>query len=490
MSGYLEESINPSTSQSSEAIGEVRIDDHSTFLKRESFYQTSRRQREEYQALIQDRFKVPVKSLRQCRKAPIAFGNGATISYNLNKGRGRWSGLHMCRNISACPICSGKRRHQKAIELQDVIDKHTSNNGSVYSINLTIDDFGFKTIKEGLDLLTSSWNKLISGRRGNTLKEKYGFDGYFRAMEVTFNLDKKSFHPHLHGLLTFSKKLSQYESDCLGHLLLTAWCKVVEGQSNGDNKPYLTLQHFAEVYNRNLTKDYGHDVSRYLLKVTNGFSNEVTSNWKKEGRTQSSFGLWEMCDYALTLDEESRDFQQIKWMFNQFVEAGKGKRWFSNSRTMFSRYSVDEKDEEEIFSDEDEETEDVIVDIEVIQPVFAALQNYKQLSNIITAVEQQEEAFSDFIDLLGRCEVYEAKLWADYRVDTINLSKLVAEGHDIAEAFDIDRERVKYSAERYADAEIYTWVREHIQRKGTIQVRWFRDFHAAREDVFTKGSIH
>ena len=456
------------------------VDSIKSTLGKESGSQLNRRLREGIQSFIQDFFQPDLRAYCLCRKAPIGYGVGAFIKHNLTKNKSSWGGLHLCKSLN-CPTCGSRRRYVKAKELQAVLDAHTKAGGSQLAAHFTTDDNSFDDLKEALGFISSCLNRMFSGRFGKMLKEKYGYDGYFRVIESTINIRRRGHHPHAHMIITFNRRLSHHEVEVLTRLLIEKWCGLVENQSGGTNKPYRTLQKVHQVYHSDQTKDYGQEISKYLLKVCSGITGELTQTPNKLGKQDNSFGILEAVQFAMSIGETHPDFHIIKRLVNDYLESSKGRRLFSNSRDFFKRYEVEEADEDEAFEDEEE---DEFVDIPIRQPIYNALNNYKQLSNVLSVVEQQEDAFHGFLDMLTRCEDYEDTQRNKWAHDTTIMSTLIREeGFNAKQAWEMDEEILQERINRFCDASVYWFVREFIQKKGTIQVRWFKDYHTNRLGV-------
>ena len=480
MSGYL--SVETKT-LSTTTGGDEEVSSRKLSVDR---FHLTRKKQELYQGLIQDRFQVPHKSMRLCRRVPMASIYGSvepSIRYNRTSNRASYRGLVFCRNLVACPCCAPKRRLEKAYQLQKVVDAHRANGGGVYALHLTIDNNGYETLEDGLNLLAKCWNRLMSGRYGKELKEKWGVSGYFVAKDITLNTSKRSYHPHFHTLIRTEKKLSQYEQDTLGHRLIQNWVRIVKRQSDGKATPLSDLQKFHEIYSSDITKDYGKEVSSYIVKVCRGFAYDVAGVFDKKGRVKGSYGVWELLELALELDDNDPNFQLIRKLFCEFVEASTKKKWFSNSRDWWSAYEI----EEECHEEEDEEE---IEDIPVIYPAYKAINNYRQLANVLKAVEEQGEAYEDLCNLLLRCSLEQ------HRIRRVTGPEKFSEDyhsgeHNGVELFDRADAREASLIERYCDAEIYYWVRTHINPVGKIQVRWFQDhLHRHKEGVKGRKALH
>lgn len=97
-----------------------------------------------------------------------------------------------------CPICSVRKARIMALKLQKVAEKTLNDHpGSQFIfLTLTVENCTGDKLREALDLLTKSWSKLT--RRTPFVK---AVKGWFRALEITRNRSKDTYHPHIHAIL-------------------------------------------------------------------------------------------------------------------------------------------------------------------------------------------------------------------------------------------------------------------------------------------------
>ena len=97
-----------------------------------------------------------------------------------------------------CPVCSHRRAHRAAARLARILDAVKEEHQGIQSLflTLTVRNCDGKDLRATLDLLTKAWSKLT--RRKAFIK---AVRGWFRAIEITYNPETKTFHPHIHVIL-------------------------------------------------------------------------------------------------------------------------------------------------------------------------------------------------------------------------------------------------------------------------------------------------
>jgi len=112
-------------------------------------------------------------------------------------------GLVTCGSVWACPVCSWKIATGRGREVQLIIDQHVKTGGGVYLITATIPHDYADNLKLLRSTVSTAWRKTVSGRPWLQMKQRIGFVGFIRALEVTRG--QNGWHPHLH-LLFFTEK--------------------------------------------------------------------------------------------------------------------------------------------------------------------------------------------------------------------------------------------------------------------------------------------
>lgn len=105
---------------------------------------------------------------------------------------------NFCR-VRLCPICAWRRSLKTFGQVYKIVSVAQEDFAFVF-LTLTVKNCTGEELSSTLDHLSKSWNKFIGYKDiKNVVK------GYYRACEVTHNLEKDTYHPHFHCLLAVNK---------------------------------------------------------------------------------------------------------------------------------------------------------------------------------------------------------------------------------------------------------------------------------------------
>jgi hypothetical protein len=113
-------------------------------------------------------------------------------------GRAHWAGLLTCGSVWACPSCSAAIRTERAREVQDVVAAHGPE--KTYLLSLTLRHAKRDDVRALRAAVATAWRRFQSGAPWKRFRERVGFVGSVRALEVTHG-PANGWHPHLHVLL-------------------------------------------------------------------------------------------------------------------------------------------------------------------------------------------------------------------------------------------------------------------------------------------------
>jgi len=128
---------------------------------------------------------------------------GSVLSFlkNVETGEKKLHGADFCRE-RLCPMCQWRKSIKVFHQVSKVMDRTQEENKDIVPIFLTLtirncigDDLPFT-----LDMLFKGWYQITKHR-----KIKRIVKGWFRALEVTYNKESNTFHPHIHAILIFDK---------------------------------------------------------------------------------------------------------------------------------------------------------------------------------------------------------------------------------------------------------------------------------------------
>lgn len=130
---------------------------------------------------------------------------GAELAFDDNPDTGKKTlkSAQFCRD-RLCPMCNWRRSIKTFFQLSKIMDVAQDENPNAESVflTLTVRNCSGAELASTLDLMFSAWNKLNKHRRFT----QAGFLGYFRALEVTYNRDANTYHPHFHVILLVDKQ--------------------------------------------------------------------------------------------------------------------------------------------------------------------------------------------------------------------------------------------------------------------------------------------
>lgn len=178
------------------------------------------------------------------------------IRQSSDSGRCYYAGLMACGSVWICPLCATKIQAVRALELKAAIKEAQTQGLTVAMLAPTVPH----TLQDGLgsllDRYTKALSALLNGRAFRKLKDKYGIEGYVRALEVTYGF-KNGWHPHAHVLVFLSPQadLAELESD-----LFPIWQKAVQGKGLGEvsRTPFkLQSATYAHKYVTKLGREWG-----------------------------------------------------------------------------------------------------------------------------------------------------------------------------------------------------------------------------------------
>ena len=106
------------------------------------------------------------------------------------------AGAYRC-GIRLCPSCSWIRSRQVFENVYSVITDPEFSGKQFIFLTLTVKNCRGEFLESEINRLLSAWRDLTKDER-KPFRES--FLGTFRALEVTYNRQKKSYHPHLHAM--------------------------------------------------------------------------------------------------------------------------------------------------------------------------------------------------------------------------------------------------------------------------------------------------
>lgn len=204
-----------------------------------------------------------------------------------------------CR-LRWCPICQWRKSRllfRQNILVYDWIQQNLSKHYFQF-LTITVPNVPLPQLRETCRKMSASWHKFLTyaGRKG------YGFDGGYKALEITYNAAVDTFHPHYHVILStpagkWLPDVSEFGS--LWNQAYGCYCSVhlQAVRSSAGGEPGSAVAEVSKYIVKYESFD-GFDWSRFprLVSAVCGL------------RFTSSFGVWKYARKALDLaDVETSD---------------------------------------------------------------------------------------------------------------------------------------------------------------------------------------
>lgn len=105
---------------------------------------------------------------------------------------------NFCR-VRLCPICAWRRSLKTFGQVFKIVSVAQSDYAFIF-LTLTVKNCEPEKLSDTLDMLSKSWDRFVKYKDvKNVIK------GYYRACEVTHNVQEDTYHPHFHCLLAVNK---------------------------------------------------------------------------------------------------------------------------------------------------------------------------------------------------------------------------------------------------------------------------------------------
>ena len=138
---------------------------------------------------LDDRLKAKAIAINGC-------SNFLLFAENKTTGEKKFKRTFLCRQ-RLCPICQWRRASRQRYDLIGVVDRVSESD--FLFITLTAKNCDGEELRETIKWMNNSFYKFYKNRLNN--ERKKGFcSGYYKQIEVTYNKDDNTYHPHIHVL--------------------------------------------------------------------------------------------------------------------------------------------------------------------------------------------------------------------------------------------------------------------------------------------------
>ena len=249
-----------------------------------------------------------------------------------------YSGLVVCGNVYACPVCAAKVQERRRDEIAHLFKAaYKGDLGSkkkVIMVTLTFSHKFGDDLSELLVKQSEAFRLLRSGKAWSNKKKQVGFAGLIRSLEVTYGIN--GWHPHTHEAWVVDKSV---DVDSFREWLAVRWYNIClkVGLVVVEKK-----EHFLE---RSVQIVDDCKCSSYLSKQADsrnwGFDHELAKSTSKEGK---SFGKHPF----LLLREYAEGNERSGQIFLDYVFAMSGKAQIFWSSGLKSKVGLKDKSDQDL----------------------------------------------------------------------------------------------------------------------------------------------
>lgn len=159
---------------------------------------------------------------------------------------------NLCRD-RLCPICSWRlsiKRYANMLHIMDFVNSNSEQHYNYYFLTLTIRNCRITSLNETVKDMSSAWNRLLQRKLW-----KECICGFARSVEVTYNYDRKNFHPHFHIIVAVKEGTSIGLNE-----IRKAWKEVLRIKYN-------PITDFRKIYHKKQTDKNEKDITPAILET-------------------------------------------------------------------------------------------------------------------------------------------------------------------------------------------------------------------------------
>lgn len=248
-----------------------------------------------------------------------------------------YSGLMNCGSVWACPVCAAKVQERRRVEIQQAVDWVYGQGMQPVMVTLTFPHYAWQKLDELVRQQADALKRLRAGSPWSRFKDRVGYEGLIRALELTHG--ENGWHPHTHEIWVVS---SSVQAEDMQRQILDRW------KSSCARAGLLDLDDTAQVA---AFEAHSVDVkgwvtaSDYLAKQDDsrhwGVDRELAKASTKQGRAKG------MHPFGLLADAAEGD-RQAAGLFLTYAQVMKGKRQLFWSHGLKARVGIDDLTDEEL----------------------------------------------------------------------------------------------------------------------------------------------
>lgn len=283
-------------------------------------------------------------NFRPRRLSRCSWTIGSTVAIESTASGAHYSNIEQCSSIWSCPCCAPIIRSERAREISKAVEAHEKAGGELLFATFTIRHNREMALSESLDTAIEAWRRAIQGAPYQRIKDRYGISGYIRSVEITYG-QANGWHPHIHAIFFLERYLEDVEIDVLGEWLHGRWSTFAYEKTGlmPDRRTGFDIQRVDKK---------GRVLSAYISKVSEtskwDIAAELTRGDLKNAHEKSDrYKPFDLLNSDCSLVDEQR---YCLWV--EYADATFNRRAITWSRGLKKRYSVAEKDDEEVVKEQ------------------------------------------------------------------------------------------------------------------------------------------
>lgn len=191
------------------------------------------------------------------KKALRAKSCGSYLEFAITSTEKKLKSANFCK-ARLCPMCNWRLSQKRFGNLSAVTDFAKTNKYQLLFLTLTAKNVSSSELKNEVKSYFDAWRNLT--RYSSEFNK--AVHGWFRALEVTYNKDNDTYHPHLHIVLAVK---STYFKTSGYYITQEKWAQMWAHYLNID---YVPVVHIQNVYANKNGSSAEKEASKYTVKDT------------------------------------------------------------------------------------------------------------------------------------------------------------------------------------------------------------------------------
>lgn len=316
-----------------------------------------------------------ITTVDRCYDCGRATLGSAVAVRRTPEGVGGFAGLATCGRVWLCPVCNSKVMASRAIEIGAALTWASVEGYSVLWGSLTVRHNAFSDLAKLLEIQRAAWRHVVQSRhwssasavrnvphsctescagscerKTDTVIVRDGRVGYIRAAEVT--IGENGWHPHFHPIIVW--RGDAREAQAFADLVVDLWVEGVEkagGEAIRQGGQQLKLLTGVGIYD---------ELTGYITKATYDPTRlAIETVWSQgkhgRGRVAKTASHWSL---LASIEAGLADESERWWQLEEAVTGHRMITWSRGLRRLAGL--ADERDDEEIASDEVGTAEDTV----------------------------------------------------------------------------------------------------------------------------------